>query len=62
MPNYAILPLAPMRNTFITIHPAIETKDIPVSKLKNICLEAVNNGLPEHQKSLSIVDKSSLEP
>jgi 1-acyl-sn-glycerol-3-phosphate acyltransferase len=54
MPNAAILPLAPMRDTYIKIHPALETDKLPPSQLKTLCVEAVNSGLPEYQQSLSL--------
>lgn len=58
MPNSAILPLAPMRNTFIKIHPALDTKSLSVGQLKRMCLEAVNSGLPDYQKSENVASSS----
>jgi 1-acyl-sn-glycerol-3-phosphate acyltransferase len=52
MPPSAALPLAPMRNVYIKIHPPIETANRTVSEIKKMCFEAVNEGLPEFQKSI----------
>jgi len=50
MPKEALMPLAPIQNTYIKIHPAIDTKDIPVSQIRAQCLQAVNSGLPSFQQ------------
>jgi 1-acyl-sn-glycerol-3-phosphate acyltransferase len=52
MPKTALLPLAPIRDVYIKIHPAIETTDRPVTKIRAECFDAVNSGLPEYQKSV----------
>lgn len=52
MPPSALLPLAPMRNVFIQIHPPIETAGRPVSEIRRECFEAVNSGLPDYQKAV----------
>ena len=52
MPPSAALPLAPMRDVFIRIHPPIETANKTVSEIKKECFEAVNSGLPSHQQFL----------
>lgn len=78
MPNAALLPLAPMRfvqsresfthihdlirDTFIKIHPGIDTKDKTVSQLKNLCLEAVNSGLNPDQQSLTFQSQATPSP
>lgn len=54
MPNTALLPLAPMRQTYIKIHEALDPASMPLSQLKNLCLNAVNSGLPLSQQSTSI--------
>lgn len=54
MPKTALLPLAPIRDVYIKIHPAIETADKPVTKIRAECFEAVNSGLPEYQKSVPV--------
>mmetsp|Transcript_5910 Transcript_5910/g.6030 ORF Transcript_5910/g.6030 Transcript_5910/m.6030 type:complete len:356 (-) Transcript_5910:86-1153(-) len=50
MPSSALLPLAPIRHVYVKIHPAIDTQDIPVSKIRALCHEAVNAGLPPYQR------------
>ena len=50
MPSTALLPLAPIRQIYIKIHPAIETKDQKVSQIRAKCFEAVNSGLPAYQQ------------
>jgi 1-acyl-sn-glycerol-3-phosphate acyltransferase len=50
MPPSALLPLAPIRHTFITIHPPIETIDRKIKDIRNDCFEAVNSGLPKYQQ------------
>jgi 1-acyl-sn-glycerol-3-phosphate acyltransferase len=52
MPPSAALPLAPMSNVYIKIHPAIDTANRTVSEIKKLCFEAVNEGLPSYQKAL----------
>ena len=51
MPPSALLPLAPMRNVYIQIHPPIDTANRTVSEIKKLCFDAVNNGLPPYQQS-----------
>lgn len=51
MPPSAMLPLAPMRNVYIQIHPPIETANKTVSEIKRLCFEAVNQGLPDYQQA-----------
>jgi 1-acyl-sn-glycerol-3-phosphate acyltransferase len=51
MPPSALLPLAPIRQVTITVHPPIDTKDKPISQIRSQCFEAVNSGLPSFQKS-----------
>ena len=50
MPSTALLPLAPIRQVYVTIHPAIETKDQKISQVRAKCFEAVNSGLPPYQQ------------
>lgn len=50
MPKEALMPLAPIRNTYIKIHAPIDTKDLPLSQIRAQCLQAVNNGLPSFQQ------------
>ena len=50
MPKSAILPLAFIRNVYIQIHPAIDTADRPISKIRAECFAAVNSGLPAYQQ------------
>jgi hypothetical protein len=51
MPPSALLPLAPIRDVTIKIHPPVETQDRPISQIRAQCFEAVNSGLPAYQKS-----------
>ena len=60
MPPSALLPLAPMRNVIIQIHPPIDTAGKPVSEIRKLCFDAVNSGLPEYQKAV-VVPPSSTE-
>lgn len=53
MPKEALLPLTLIKDTYIKIHPPIDTSDKTVSQLRALCHEAVNNGLPEYQKCLT---------
>ena len=46
----ALLPLAPIRQVYVKIHPAIETKDQKISQVRAACFEAVNSGLPPYQQ------------
>ena len=39
MPSTALLPLAPIRHVYVKIHPAIETKDVPLSVIRAQCHE-----------------------
>ena len=39
MPSTALLPLAPIRHVYVKIHPAIETKDVPLSVIRAKCHE-----------------------
>eukprot|EP01036_Dinobryon_divergens_P030382 gene30383-39620_t len=39
MPPFSILPLAPIRHTYIQIHPAINTTDKSVREIKKLCFE-----------------------
>ena len=39
MPSSALLPLAPIRHVYVKIHPAIETKDVPLSVIRAKCHE-----------------------
>lgn len=55
MPPTALLPLAPIRDIFIKIHPPIETKDVPVSAIRAQCHDAVNSGLPPYQQSRNVI-------
>lgn len=50
MPPSALLPLAPIRNTFITIHPPIETVGRKIKDIRSDTFEAVNSGLPRYQQ------------
>lgn len=50
MPPSAILPLAPIRGTYLRIHPPIQTTDRKIKDIKNECFEAVNSGLPNYQQ------------
>eukprot|EP01035_Chromulina_nebulosa_P019261 gene19261-25116_t len=59
MPNSALLPLAPMRDTYIRIHPHIDPAGKTVNQMKNLCLQAVNSGLPDHQKMLELKKSDS---
>ncbi len=59
MPKDALLPLTLIKDTYIQVHPPIETADKTVSQLRALCHEAVNSGLPDHQKSLT--DKHSTD-
>lgn len=52
MPKDALLPLAPIRHTYIKIHPAVETEGRPVSQIRTECFNAVNSGLPFYQQSV----------
>eukprot|EP00597_Dinobryon_sp_UTEXLB2267_P013392 CAMPEP_0170107004 /NCGR_PEP_ID=MMETSP0020_2-20130122/5724_1 /TAXON_ID=98059 /ORGANISM="Dinobryon sp., Strain UTEXLB2267" /LENGTH=237 /DNA_ID=CAMNT_0010331465 /DNA_START=280 /DNA_END=991 /DNA_ORIENTATION=- len=47
MPPFSILPLAPIRHTYIKVHPAIDTTNKSVREIKKLCFEAVNSGLPQ---------------
>jgi len=50
MPPFSILPLAPIRHTYIKVHPAIDTTNKSVREIKKLCFEAVNSGLPQYQQ------------
>lgn len=54
MPPSALLPLAPIRNIYIKIHPPIDTSDKPVSQIRALCQEAVSDGLPPFQQAREI--------
>ena len=41
MPSSALLPLAPIRHVYVKIHPAIETKDVPLSVVRSMCQEVI---------------------
>ena len=58
MPKSALLPLAAIKDVYIKIHPAIETYDRPITRIRAECFEAVNSGLPEYQRT-NVVPKSS---
>jgi 1-acyl-sn-glycerol-3-phosphate acyltransferase len=53
MPKTALLPLSPIRDVYIKIHPAIETVDRPVTKIRAECFAAVNDGLPDYQRAVA---------
>lgn len=50
LPASSPLPVAPIRHTYIKIHPPIDTKDMKIKDIKAQCFEAVNSGLPSYQK------------
>lgn len=51
MPKNALLPLEPIRNTYVKIHPAIDTSNKTISEIRSLCYEAVNSGLPPYQQN-----------
>lgn len=50
MPTEALLPFSPIRDGFIRIHPPVETKGRTIKDIKQDVFDAVNSGLPEHQR------------
>ena len=51
MPQSAILPLKPMRDIYVRVHPPIEvTSDSKISVLRKEVFAAVNSGLPKFQQ------------
>ncbi len=52
MPPSALMPLGAIRDVYIKIHPAIETKDAKVSDLRAMTWDAVNSGLPIYQQGI----------
>jgi 1-acyl-sn-glycerol-3-phosphate acyltransferase len=50
MPPSALMPLGPLRNIYIKVHPPIDTLDVPVNDLRAQTWEAVNSGLPPYQQ------------
>ena len=50
MPPSALMPLAPLRNIYIKVHPPIDTLDVTVNDLRYQTWEAVNSGLPPYQQ------------
>lgn len=50
MPTNCLMPIGPIRHTYIKIHPAIETEGRKIKDIKKECFEAVNSGLPPYQK------------
>jgi len=52
MPTSAITPLAFPKQVQVKIHPAMETKDKTEQELLEYVFNCVNDGLPDHQKSI----------
>lgn len=50
MPPSALMPLAPMRDIYIKVHPPLDTFDVSVNDLRAQTWEAVNSGLPPYQQ------------
>eukprot|EP00981_Chlorochromonas_danica_P005231 scaffold1046_cov162-Ochromonas_danica.AAC.61 len=50
MPTSVALPISPIRDAFIKIHPPIEVVGKTVKQIKQQCFEAVNSGLPPYQQ------------
>lgn len=46
------MPLGAIRDVYIKIHPAIETKDEKISDLRAMTWDAVNSGLPIYQQGV----------
>lgn len=59
MPKSALLPIAPIRHTFIRIHPPIDPRELTVSQARILCQEAVNSGLPPYQQMKATLPGSS---
>ena len=57
MPKDALLPLTLIKDIYIQVHPPIDTSDKTVSQLRALCHDAVNSGLPEHQKAIISTEK-----
>ena len=52
MPPSALMPIAPLRNIYIKIHPAISSDNKSVTELRAETWEAVNSGLPPYQQGV----------
>jgi 1-acyl-sn-glycerol-3-phosphate acyltransferase len=52
MPPSALMPIAPLRNIYIKIHPAISSDNKSVAELRAETWEAVNSGLPPYQQGV----------
>lgn len=50
MPKDALLPLAPIKNVYIKIHPSISTEGKTISQLRAATFAAINDGLPIYQQ------------
>ncbi len=57
MPKDALLPLTLIKDTYIKVHPPIDTSDKTVGQLRALCHDAVNSGLPEYQKAVISTEK-----
>jgi 1-acyl-sn-glycerol-3-phosphate acyltransferase len=49
MPQNALMPLAPLRNVYVYVHPPVETKDRKISEIRREVYETVKSGLPPWQ-------------